>query len=146
MNKEYYDECRNDGDSTCYMFHGFIKTVIRYKALNAIRSYMLLRKREVFVTDDLYVMAGCNEGVPYIEKIGVDLFVTMFYVENEELAKALVTLPKRQKQVIGYIYVLNLSPAEAARMMRISVHGIYTHKGRALSALRKEMIGDAEYG
>ena len=45
-----------------------------------------------------------------------------------------------------YIYVLNLSPEEAARMMKISVHGIYTHKGRALRALRKEMIGDADYG
>ncbi len=146
MNNEYYDECGNDGDSNCYMFHGFVKTVIRYKALNAIRSYMRLRNREVLVADDIYAINGCKEGVPYKEKIGVDLFVTIFYVENEELAKALGTLPKRQKQVIGYIYVLNLSPAEAARMMRISVHGIYTHKGRALSSLRKEMIGDAEYG
>ena len=67
-------------------------------------------------------------------------------MDDEGLAKALDTLSIRQKQVIGYIYAQDLSPEEAARMMKISVHGVYTHKGRALRALRKELIGDADYG
>ena len=146
MNRSYDVGCRSDEDSICYMFHGFIKMVIKYKALNAIRSYMLPGKREMLVADDIYAVDRCAEEISCIEKISVDLSVTVFYVENEALAKALDILPTRQKQVIGYIYVLNLSPEEAARMMKISVHGIYTHKGRALRALRKEMIGDADYG
>ena len=139
-------DCGSNDDSICYMFHGFIKMVIRYKALNAIRSYMLPRKRERLALDDIDAEDRRLNEELRIEKIGVDMYVTVFYVKNEELAKALDTLPPRQKQVIGYIYALELSPEEAARMMKISVHGVYTHKGRAIHALRKEMIGDTEYG
>ncbi|MBP3805644.1 MAG: hypothetical protein J6I76_17445 [Oribacterium sp.] len=146
MSRTYYNGVKGDDDSICYMFHGFIKMVIRYKALNAIRSYMLPGKREELTGDDIYVRDRHIEDKPCIEKISVDLCATIFYVEDEGLAKALDTLSIRQKQVIGYIYALDLSPEEAARMMKISVHGVYTHKGRALRALRKELTGDADYG
>lgn len=146
MSRTYYNGGKGDDDSICYMFHGFIKMVIRYKVLNAIRSYMLQGKREELAGDDIYVSDRHIGDKPCIEKISVDLCATIFYVEDEGLAKALDNLPIRQKQVIGYIYALDLSPEEAARMMKISVHGVYTHKGRALRALRKELIGDADYG
>ena len=146
MSRIYYNSGKGDDDSICYMFHGFIKMVIRYKALNAIRSYMLPGKREELAGDDIYVSDRHIEDKPCIEKISVDLCATIFYVDDEGLAKALDTLSIRQKQVIGYIYAQDLSPEEAARMMKISVHGVYTHKGRALRALRKELIGDSDYG
>ena len=129
------------------MFHGFMKSVIRYSILNALRSHMVKVCRESLIPIEYLYDIPEETTLPYIEKISVDLFVTVVYISDCNLAAALKTLPTQQKTVIGYYYVLDLEPKEIARKLRISPHGVYTHKGRALKKLRKEMISRGDgYG
>ena len=57
------------------------------------------------------------------------------------LARAIRTLPARQQEVVVLRYLSDLSEAETAAALRISVGSVKTHAHRGLAALRTE-LGD----
>ena len=129
-----------------YMFHGFMKSVIKYSVLNALRSYLYRYRTELLIMDRFTIEIQEDMIVSNEEKIPVDLGIAVFYVDSEKLAEALKRLSKQQKHVIGYTYVWDMKTNEIARNMGISPHGVYTHKGRALKKLKNEMNGETMHG
>lgn len=129
-----------------YMFHGFMKSVIKYSVLNALRSYLYRYRKEWLIMDKFTLEIQEDMIVSNEEKIPVDLEIAVFYVDSEKLAEALKKLSKQQKYVIGYMYVWDLTTDEIAMNMGISSHGVYTHKGRALKKLKKQIVGETMHG
>lgn len=129
-----------------YMFHGFMKSVIKYSVLNALRRYLYRYRKELLIMDKFMIEIQEDMIVSNVEKIPVDLEIAVFYVDNEELAEALKKLSKQQKCVVGSIYVWDMTTNEIARNMGISSHGVYTHKGRVLKKLRNQMSGEIIHG
>lgn len=59
---------------------------------------------------------------------------------DKKLIKALRTLSNKQKEVIFLLYYNNVSPAEAASIMSVSVRTIYNTAFNAMQSLKAEMV------
>lgn len=57
-------------------------------------------------------------------------------VERLDLQRALLQLPRRQRDVLVLRYVLDLTEAEVARELGLSVAAVKSHAHRAITALR----------
>lgn len=60
--------------------------------------------------------------------------------ESERIRDALVSLPKRQKDVVTLRYVCGLSECEVADRLSISRGSVKTHSARGRSALQHHML------
>lgn len=58
-----------------------------------------------------------------------------------DLARALATLPRRQRQVLGLAFVSGFTEAEIAELIGISASSVQTHKRRGLERLRAQLDG-----
>ena len=121
------------------MFDAYIKIVFRYRVLNALKCFSLQKQREVIWPDYSFDELSDKQETPDFEKLEVNLNVVIFHVENEKLAEALKTLTGKQKAVIGYSFVLELSAEEIAKILNIEIHGVYEYKSRAIKTLREIM-------
>ena len=59
---------------------------------------------------------------------------------EKKLIRALRTLSNKQKEVIFLLYYNNLSPAEVAAIMSVSVRTIYNTAFNAVQSLKAEMV------
>jgi DNA-directed RNA polymerase specialized sigma24 family protein len=103
-------------------------------ALNANISWWRRRRREVPVPDpglvaDLYAAEGDAGG-------SVDPWIMA----------ALLRLPARQRQVVALRLFLDLDTAQTAGMLGIAPGTVQAHLGRALAALREDMMPERPQG
>ena len=71
------------------------------------------------------------------------LIVPTVYVDDDNLAYALEKLTKRQKEVIGCVFVMGMKPGEVADMLGVKPHTVYTLKNRTLKTIKNKWKGDA---
>jgi len=62
--------------------------------------------------------------------------------ESRVLERALAALPARQRQVLHLVFYQDVSIADAARVLRVSLGTARTHYERGKAALRRTLEGD----
>lgn len=62
--------------------------------------------------------------------------------DRVDLQRVLVTLSRRQREVLALRFVADLTEAEVARELGLSVATVKTHAKRALAALRADLTAD----
>lgn len=103
---------------------------LRNKLVREISKQARFVTEEVVLESD-YGFANSNE---------FDIVLKETKHENEKkLIRALRTLSNKQKEVIFLLYYNNLSPAEVAAIMSVSVRTIYNTAFNAVQSLKAEM-------
>ncbi len=78
------------------------------------------------------------------ERAGSD--PTLAYADTEELRRALSALPAKQRAAVVLRYYCDLSEAETAAVMGISVGTVKSHASRGLARLRELVVARPGYG
>ena len=102
---------------------GYVRRVM----VNTQTSFWRRRKVDVHATDDLPEQPG-RDVVPRDFTADVDL--------HDALWTALATLPRRQRATVVLRYYEDLSEAETARVLGVSVGTVKSTTSRALASLR----------
>jgi RNA polymerase sigma-70 factor (ECF subfamily) len=93
---------------------------------------------------DVYRLAnrrrGAGGGQPVSRDMADDLAVRVAL--NEALAK----LPKRQREVVALRYLADLSEADTASLLGLTVGSVKQHARRALQAMRERLGADPTFG
>lgn len=142
----HYDDLIQDGYETvlrCIQdydinknvhFLGYVKTMLRYCYLNKHREKQLLSLNEPIKDgEDLELGDLISDERDEIEDI----------LEREtkvELYKALNSLTEKQRQILIYFYIHNLSIDQIAKRMGISYRTVVNIKTSALKKLRSLMV------
>lgn len=93
-----------------YTFNGFCKTVIRFVALNAWRDRSRRRKKEIsleYLTEEKFYPLGTTDEyfeAPY-EEHPITICGQTVILTNRKHAAALLSLPKRNREII-FLYFL----------------------------------------
>ena len=121
------------------MFDAYIRIVFKHRVMNALKRFTRQQRKKMIWQDEAIEDICDIQQIPCFEKNEVNLDVVMIYVDDDRLAAALRSLTSKQKAVIGYSFVLELSAEEIAKILGIEIHGVYEHKCRAMKNLRIKM-------
>lgn len=127
-----------------YTFNAFCKIVLYHAALNAYKK--IRKKQQVEVSLD-YLREFDFEPVTttdeYFVKYDVPTAFTVrgetVIVESEQLAAALLHLPKKRREVLFLRYYFGYSDTEIGRLFGVCRSTIFHRRKRALRFIRKEM-------
>ena len=111
---------------------GYLYAAVRNRALNIRKHDAVVEAWEVDESDD----DACALHVPPSQPDAI-LDAKLL---NRELSEAFAALPERQAEVMRLRWRDELSYAEIAEAMGISVKGVEKHLARGLAALRSRMI------
>ncbi len=124
-------------------FNGFCKTVLYHAAINACRDLRRKQQHEVSLdylreyhiepttTDEYFVVYD----VPTVFSVRGETVI----VESELLAKALLRLPEKRREILFLRFYLEYSDIEIGKMIGRCRSSINRRKNYALRLLRKEM-------
>lgn len=120
-----------------YAFRAFCKKVLYHEAINAYRDLQCRQKNEI----SLDALCG-SEAITFMEQdIAVPLTVCgeVFFIANEQLATALLTLPEQQREILFLYYYFGYSDKEIGGLIGHSRSATNRRRDIALKQLRKEM-------
>ena len=124
-------------------FNGFCKTVLYHAAINAYKDLQRKQQDEVSLdylreyhiepttTDEYFVIYD----VPTVFSVHGETLI----VESELLAKALLRLPERRREILFLRFYLGYSDIEIGKLLGRCRSSINRRKNYALRLLRKEM-------
>ena len=124
-------------------FNGFCKTVLYHAAINAYKDLRRKQEHEVSLdylreyhfepttTDEYFVIYD----VPTVFSIRVETVI----MESELLAKALLRLPEKRREILFLRFLLGYSTIEIGKLLGRCPSSINRSKNYALRLLRKEM-------
>ena len=124
-------------------FNGFCKTVLYHAAINAYRDLRRKQQHEVSLdhlrefhiepttTDEYFVVYD----VPTVFSVRGETVI----VESELLAKALLRLSEKRREILFLRFYLGYSDIEIGKMLGRCRSSINRRKNYALRLLRKEM-------
>lgn len=120
-----------------YAFRAFCKKVLYHEAINAYRDLQRRQKNGI----SLDALCG-SEAVTFMEQdIVVSLTVCgeVFFIANEQLATALLTLPEQQREILLLYFYFGYSDKEIGALIGRSRSAANRRRDIALKQLRKEM-------
>jgi len=124
-------------------FNGFCKTVLYHAAINAYKDLQRKQQHEVSLdylreyhiepttTDEYFVIYD----VPTVFSVRGETVI----VESELLAKALLRLPEKRREILFLRFYLGYSDIEIGKLLGRCRSSINRRKNYALRLLRKEM-------
>ncbi len=124
-------------------FNGFCKTVLYHAAINAYKDLRRKQQHEVSLdylreyhiepttTDEYFVIYD----VPTVFSVRGETVI----VESELLAKALLRLPEKRREILFLRFYLGYSDIEIGKLLGRCRSSINRRKNYALRLLRKEM-------
>lgn len=120
-----------------YAFRAFCKKVLFHEAINAYRD---LQRRQKYETS---LDALCNlEPIAFMEQeiaVSFTVYGEVFFVANEQLATALLTLPEQQREILFLYFYFGYSDREIGVLIGRSRSATNRRRDIALKQLRKEM-------
>ena len=124
-------------------FNGFCKTVLYHAALNAYRDLRKKQQHEVSLDYlreyDMELACTDEYFVVYDEPTAFSVCGETVIVESELLAKALLRLPEKRREILFLRFYLGYSDIEIGKMLGRCRSSINRRKNYALRLLRKEM-------
>lgn len=120
-----------------YAFRAFCKKVLYHEAINAYRDLQRRQKHET----SLEALCG-SEAVTCMEQdIATSLTVCgeVFFIANEQLVAALLTLPEQQREILFLYFYFGYSDKEIGTLIGRSRSATNRRRAIALKQLRKEM-------
>lgn len=107
---------------------GYLFTLVRNASLNYLKHLKVKEKGEEHLSGDAPVMDSRLESL-FVE---ADLMRLVY----QEIAR----LPEAYRKVVELLYIEDLSSAEAADQLGISMENLRQRKGRAIKELKSELI------
>lgn len=124
-------------------FNGFCKTVLYHAAINAYRDLRRKQQHEVSLDYlreyDIEPTSTDEYFVVYDEPTVFSVFGETIIVESELLAKALLRLPEKRREILFLRFYLGYSDIEIGEMTGRCRSSVNRRKNYALRLLRKEM-------
>lgn len=125
-------------------FNAFCKIVLYHAALNA---YKKIRRKQQFEVSLDYLREFDFEPVTTTDEYFVRYDMPTAFiirgktviVESEQLAAALMNLPKKRREVLFLRYYLGYSDEEIGKICGISRSTVFRRRKKALRFIRKEM-------
>ncbi|WP_249311867.1 sigma-70 family RNA polymerase sigma factor [Congzhengia minquanensis] len=126
-----------------HCFDSFCKKVIRYQAINLYRGNSKYIERNVSfeeILNDYFLECGKCDTYPILQ-YHFEAFGYIFSVNDYDLGKALLQLPKKKRDVILMYYFTDYKLKDIAEMIGKSQKNISYIHVRALKNLREIMEG-----
>lgn len=121
-----------------YAFRAFCKKVLRHEAIDIYRA---LQRKEKYETS-LDALGSLEPMAAFMEQeIAVSFSIRgeVFFVANEQLAAALLTLPDQQQEILFLYFYFGYSDKEIGVLIGRSRSATNRRRDIALKQLRKEM-------
>lgn len=120
-----------------YAFRAFCKKVLYHEAINAYRDLQRRQKHETF----LDALNNIEPPAFMEQEIAVSFTVCgeVFFVENEQLADALLALPEQQREILFLYFYFGYSDKEIGTLIGRSRSATNRRRDIAIKQLRKEM-------
>ena len=124
-------------------FNSFCKTVLYHAAINAYRDLQRKQQHEVSLDylREYDIEPACTDEyfVVYDEPTAFSVCGETIIVESELLAKALLRLSEKRREILFLRFYLGYSDIEIGKMLGRCRSSINRRKNYALRLLRKEM-------
>ncbi len=124
-------------------FNGFCKTVLYYAVINAYRDLRRKQQYEVSLDYlreyDIEPTSTDEYFVVYDEPTAFSVCGETVIVESELLARALLRLPEKRREILFLRFYLGYSDIEIGKMIGRCRSSVNRRKNYALRLLRKEM-------
>jgi RNA polymerase sigma factor (sigma-70 family) len=107
------------------------RALVRWRRIQEYATPWVVRVAGNFAIDHVRSRSRAR-GVPDVDVAGPD-------GQRVDLQRALLSLSRRQREVVVMRYVADLPEAEVASMLKCSVGTVRTHASRGLAALRVQL-------
>nr|WP_302305811.1 sigma-70 family RNA polymerase sigma factor [Ruthenibacterium lactatiformans] len=120
-----------------YAFRAFCKKVLYHEAINAYRDLQRRQKHET----SLDALSSMEPTAFMEQEIAVSFTVRgqVFFVANEQLADALLTLPEQQREILFLYFYFGYSDKEIGALIGRSRSATNRRRDIAIKQLQKEM-------
>lgn len=129
-------ECINNYDiSKGVYFLGYVKTMLKYNYLQNHRlKHMISLNSPVGDDND-------NEMMDLLKSEDLEPIETLIITEtNEILRNCLGVLTERQRDIVIFFYIENISIGDIAKNLQISYRTVVNTKTKAIDKLRRELL------
>ena len=129
-------ECINNYDvSKGVYFLGYVKTMLKYNYLQNHRQKHMISLNNP-IGDDTE-----NEMIDLLQSEDLEPIDFLVITENNEMLRnCLGVLTERQRQVVIYFYIENISIGDIAKHLQISYRTVVNTKTKAMEKLRCELL------
>lgn len=129
-----------------HTFDAFCKKVLRNEARDYLDELARKRDREINFSDlPVEVMEQLSDwDIYFVEKQSFGVLSYMVYVDNDELAEAIATLPAQKRDIILLSYFLDMTDREIAKELNMVRSSVTYRRAATLKLLKKLMGGNAD--
>lgn len=135
---------RGGEDNLCERFDSYCKKVIYHAAYNCVQKEVNYYRR--FCCEDEQIDSELGQEDNYLIFDSVRWFIDghLITVEDEGLARGLMRLNKRRREIVLRSFWMEMSLNEIAEVMNLQYETAKSDKSKAIRRLRKELRKENE--